>query len=275
MRMKSSQVVGFLLIIFLVLFITYPQIEKPYLGDEFYFIQEALSIKSTGSPAFQITYQGLWLKGSHPPFLSALISLSLFIISENMVRIVPVSLVLLTGIMIFFITRKLNYTRNKYLPLVAMFIYLINPFTIQSSLLLDIETSLAPFILSLFVYAFLHCYKKLDIKNDNLRAFDVLSGCAGSLEGMIIGYELIKNKLAKKVGIVGVELMSKVCDDSDIDSMIYADGAGIVQLSAVDANERFGICSYSHQTDSELAHLINLGKSYNPKNTPQIHLIHG
>lgn len=66
----------------------------------------------------------------------------------------------------------------------------------------------------------------LHIQNPNCVAYDILFGCPGWVEGVIQASAFIKAGMAKKCLIIGADTLSRVLDDADRDSMIYADGAG-------------------------------------------------
>ena len=69
---------------------------------------------------------------------------------------------------------------------------------------------------------------KLGIKNPDTIAYDILFGCPGWLQASIQADYLIKSGDAKKVLVIGADILSRVSDPSDRDSMLYADGAGAV-----------------------------------------------
>lgn len=66
----------------------------------------------------------------------------------------------------------------------------------------------------------------LNIRNNNCVAFDLLFGCPGWIQGMIVASQFLKTGYAKKYLVIGAETLSRVLDPHDRDSMIYADGAG-------------------------------------------------
>tara|TARA_B100000780_G_scaffold200826_1_gene142311 strand:+ start:365 stop:1420 length:1056 start_codon:yes stop_codon:yes gene_type:complete len=87
---------------------------------------------------------------------------------------------------------------------------------------------------------------ELNIKNPNCVAYDILFGCPGWVEGVIQAKAFIKAGMAKKCLVIGADTLSRVLDQSDRDSMIYADGAGasIVEFS----RDEGGILSHSSAT---------------------------
>jgi 3-oxoacyl-[acyl-carrier-protein] synthase-3 len=104
---------------------------------------------------------------------------------------------------------------------------------------------------------------KLRIKNPYSVAFDVPFGCPGWLHGMVLANYYIKSGDAKKVLVIGAETLSRFSDPHDMDSMIYADGAG---ATLVEATERdAGILTHVTRSDTfEEAYLLWMDKSNNP-----------
>lgn len=106
---------------------------------------------------------------------------------------------------------------------------------------------------------------KLKIKNPYTVAYDIPFGCPGWLQAMIMADYYIKSGDASRILVIGAEILSRVTDPHDIDSMIYADGAGAALVEATDQDA--GILSHVTRSDTfDNAYLLWLGKSYNPKN---------
>lgn len=110
---------------------------------------------------------------------------------------------------------------------------------------------------------------KAGITSNTVKPYDILYGCPGWIEGMILADNFIKSGLAKNVLVVATEMLSRVIDPFDRDSMIFADGAGAVVLQAEESNSKYGIISHNSISDNneELDYLYN-GKSYNPSYKP-------
>ena len=105
---------------------------------------------------------------------------------------------------------------------------------------------------------------KLRIKNPYTVAFDIPFGCPGWLQAAIMADYYIKSGDAKRVLIIGAEILSRVADPHDVDCMIYADGAGASLIEATDRD--VGILSHLTRSDTyNDAFLLYYGKSYNPK----------
>ncbi|MDA3780132.1 MAG: ketoacyl-ACP synthase III [Bacteroidales bacterium] len=107
---------------------------------------------------------------------------------------------------------------------------------------------------------------KLAIKNPYTIAYDLPFGCPGWLQALIQADYYIKSGDAKKIMIIGAEALSRVCDPHDIDSMIYSDGAGATIIEASETDNDEGVISHISRSDTvEHAHLLWMGKSYNPE----------
>ena len=102
----------------------------------------------------------------------------------------------------------------------------------------------------------------LKIKNPQCVAYDILFGCPGWLEAVIQAKSFIKSGMAKRCLAIGADTLSRVVDQYDRDTMIFADGAGATIIE--DSDEEGGILS--HKTESytvdELYYLF-YGKSNN------------
>lgn len=105
---------------------------------------------------------------------------------------------------------------------------------------------------------------KLGIKNPACVGFDVMFGCPGWLQGVIIAYHYLQNNPKGRFLVVSAETLSRVSDAHDRDSMIYSDGAGAVILeNNGNSKDHSGILSMNANTfsDKEL-HYLYSGKSY-------------
>ena len=110
---------------------------------------------------------------------------------------------------------------------------------------------------------------KLGIKNPNTVAYDITFGCPGWLQGVIQADYFIKSGDAKKVLVIGAEVLSRVCDPHDRDSMIYADGAGATVLEARTTEQPTGILTHKTRSDTYVhSQMLRMGGSYNPALPP-------
>lgn len=109
--------------------------------------------------------------------------------------------------------------------------------------------------------------QKLAIKNPNTVAYDLPFGCPGWLQGVIQANYFIKSGDAAKILVIGADILSRVSDPHDRDSMLYSDGAGAVILEAKQSNTPIGILAHKTRSDTyEYANMLFMGKSYNPEN---------
>jgi 3-oxoacyl-[acyl-carrier-protein] synthase III len=107
---------------------------------------------------------------------------------------------------------------------------------------------------------------KLEIKNPETVAYDLTFGCPGWLQGVIQADYYIKSGDAKKILVIGAEVLSRISDPHDRDCMLYADGAGAVVLEAKESDTPIGILAHKTRSDTfSHAGLLHMGKSYNPE----------
>ncbi|MGD0756410.1 MAG: ketoacyl-ACP synthase III [Bacteroidales bacterium] len=108
---------------------------------------------------------------------------------------------------------------------------------------------------------------KLEIKNPNTVAYDLLFGCPGWLQAAIQADYLIKSGDAGKVLVIGADILSRVSDPHDRDSMLYADGAGATIFEAKKSEYPIGILAHKTRSDTLLnSKMLYMGKSYKPDN---------
>lgn len=92
---------------------------------------------------------------------------------------------------------------------------------------------------------------KLGVRNRRCVNYDMIFGCPGWVEAMILADTLIKSKKAKLILVVGSETLSRVVDKFDRNKMIFADGAGAVVVCATD-DETVGIIADSTICDNDV-----------------------
>lgn len=108
--------------------------------------------------------------------------------------------------------------------------------------------------------------QKLGIANPFTVAYDVLFGCPGWVQALIQADYYIRSGDAKKVLVIGADVLSRISDPHDRDSMIYADGAGAVVVEPRESDVPVGILGHNSRTDAlNYAHLLHMGYSYNPE----------
>ncbi|HAQ64861.1 MAG TPA: 3-oxoacyl-ACP synthase [Bacteroidales bacterium] len=113
----------------------------------------------------------------------------------------------------------------------------------------------------------------LGIVNPHCVGFDLLFGCPGWVQGLIVANSFIKSGVAGKCLVIGTETLSRVVDSHDRDTMIYADGAGACILEASSEVGK-GIMAFSNVSfTSEESGYLYLGKSNSPDADPKIRYI--
>ena len=98
-------------------------------------------------------------------------------------------------------------------------------------------------------------------------AFDLSAACAGSLYGMSIADQFIRSGAAKRVLVMGAELLSRLVDWSDRSScVLFGDGAGALVLGPSDDAER-GLLSFHLHSDGRQADILSIpgGGSRHPQ----------
>ena len=106
---------------------------------------------------------------------------------------------------------------------------------------------------------------KLGIQNPNAVAYDIIFGCPGWLQAVIQADYYLKSGDAKKILVIGAETLSRVSDPHDVDSMLYADGAGAVVLEARKSHIPMGIIGHITRSDTLLySKLLRMDISYKP-----------
>lgn len=105
---------------------------------------------------------------------------------------------------------------------------------------------------------------KLGIANPRCVNYDMIFGCPGWIEALILADTLIKAGKAKTILVVGSETLSKVTDSFDRNKMIFADGAAGVVVQATE-REDVGILSTNTLcfNGEEIEYLEN-ARSLNP-----------
>ncbi|QQS50408.1 MAG: ketoacyl-ACP synthase III [Bacteroidota bacterium] len=110
----------------------------------------------------------------------------------------------------------------------------------------------------------------LKINNPKTIAYDIIFGCPGWVQAMIQANYYIRSGDAKRVLVIGADILSRISDPHDRDSMIYADGAGATILEARESDVPVGILSHSARTDANgQTYNLFLGKSYNEEHSQE------
>ncbi|MDR1860213.1 MAG: ketoacyl-ACP synthase III [Bacteroidales bacterium] len=116
--------------------------------------------------------------------------------------------------------------------------------------------------------------KLLEISNPACICHDLISGCPGWTQGMIVANAYLTSKTFTRGLVIGSDLLSRIADPYDRDAMIFSDGAGATVVEAVDSDTPTGIIAHSSRSDcNPYLNLLNLGRSYNPAHNPAERLI--
>lgn len=103
----------------------------------------------------------------------------------------------------------------------------------------------------------------LGINNPNCIAYDVIFGCPGWLQAVIQADYYIRSGDANNVLVIGSEVLSRIYDPHDRDSMLYSDGAGAVILTGQDTRDKAGIIGHLSRTDSaNYSQLLKMNSSF-------------
>lgn len=104
---------------------------------------------------------------------------------------------------------------------------------------------------------------RLKINSPAAVAWDIVFGCPGWLQGVIIADSMIRAGSARRVMIIGAETLSRISDPHDRDSMIYADGAGATIVEGRESDEDAGILAHAARSDTlEHSNMLFMGPSY-------------
>lgn len=108
--------------------------------------------------------------------------------------------------------------------------------------------------------------QKLGIASPSAVAYDILFGCPGWVQAVIQADYYIRSGDAKKILVVGADVLSRISDPHDRDSMIYADGAGAAVMEARESDTPVGVIGHNTRTDAlQYANMLHLGYSYKPE----------
>ncbi|RTE87283.1 beta-ketoacyl-ACP synthase III [Aliidiomarina sp. B3213] len=98
------------------------------------------------------------------------------------------------------------------------------------------------------------CELQAAIGAKNAAAFDVAAACAGFMFAMSVADQYIKTGAAKKILIVGSDVLSRLCNPEDRNTIVlFGDGAGAAVL---EASEKPGILSTHIYCAGEYAELL-------------------
>lgn len=101
------------------------------------------------------------------------------------------------------------------------------------------------------------CRVQHNLGADHVPAFDLSAGCTGFLYGMIVAEGLILNGTARRVLLIGAELLTKITNWEDRSTcVLFGDGAGAVVLE--ESQDDSGMLSAYWRADGSLGELLIL-----------------
>jgi len=90
-------------------------------------------------------------------------------------------------------------------------------------------------------------------------AFDIQAACAGFVYALATSAGLIAAGIADRVLVIGVDVMTRVCDPSDrATAVLFGDGAGAITLRAGDPGEPGAIGPFDLGSDGEFASSLQI-----------------
>jgi len=98
-------------------------------------------------------------------------------------------------------------------------------------------------------------------------AFDLSAACAGSLYGLTIADQFIRSGSARRVLVIGAELLSRLIDWNDRNTcVLFGDAAGALVVGPT-ADPRHGLLSAHLHSDGTAAHILQIpgGGSQHPQ----------
>ena len=94
----------------------------------------------------------------------------------------------------------------------------------------------------------------------NAFAFDVSAACAGSLYGLVIADQFIRNGVVKRALIVGAETLSRFIDWSNRETcVLFGDAAGAMLLGPTQDESR-GVLAAKLRTDGSMTEILGIYK---------------
>ena len=92
----------------------------------------------------------------------------------------------------------------------------------------------------------------------NAFAFDVSAACAGSLYGLVIADQFIRNGVARRALVIGAETLSRVVDWTNRETcVLFGDAAGAMLLCASEAPTR-GLLAAKLRTDGSMTEILGI-----------------
>ncbi len=92
----------------------------------------------------------------------------------------------------------------------------------------------------------------------NAFAFDVSAACAGSLYGLVIADQFIRNGTVKRALVIGAETLSRVVDWTNRETcVLFGDAAGAILLGRSDEDYR-GLLASKLRTDGSMTKILGI-----------------
>ncbi|MBM3285026.1 MAG: ketoacyl-ACP synthase III [Candidatus Aminicenantes bacterium] len=99
------------------------------------------------------------------------------------------------------------------------------------------------------------CWVQQGLQANHVAAFDISAGCTGFLYGMILAEGLILSGIARRILLLGGELLTKITNWQDRSTcVLFGDAAGAVVLE--ESNDDSGMLSYYWKADGSLGNLL-------------------
>ncbi|MDD2583852.1 MAG: ketoacyl-ACP synthase III [Bacteroidales bacterium] len=116
---------------------------------------------------------------------------------------------------------------------------------------------------------------KLGIENPYTVCYDILFGCPGWLQAFIQADYFIRSGDAKRALVIGADVLSRISDPHDRDSMLYADGAGAVILEGQESATPTGILGHVTRSDTQVyLNMLKMGPSFKSSGAVDLRFSH-
>lgn len=126
----------------------------------------------------------------------------------------------------------------------------------------DIDMVICATTSSTYAFPSTACEIARILGTDKIPAFDVAAACSGFSYAYSIAHGMILTGQAKKVLIVGVDLLSRSCDPKDRTTIIlFGDGAGACILGESDVEGTLAICQGSDPKAGDLLKLAHIDRN--------------
>lgn len=141
---------------------------KPLLDVDTVFENAAYAINTIGLSNLARQYYWDAAAYTHPPAYILTLSLFCKIFGLNLtsVRLVGFASILIMALLIYFLSQKLFQKEKDSLliSLLGVFLYLSVPLIIQGSVFIDIDNTILPVSMAIFVIAYIHLYREMSAK---------------------------------------------------------------------------------------------------------------